>query len=120
MGKRVLVIDDDPGILETVEGVLALEGYEVDLAWDGAQALQKVSVFLPSLIMLDIMMPQMDGYAVAAELQRNGWRPAIPLIVMTADGRAAAKASQIGAEGYVVKPFAIDTLVREVARLIGP
>jgi CheY-like chemotaxis protein len=66
------------------------------------------------------MMPVMDGYAVAAELERQGWRPGIPIIVITADGRAPMKAAQVHAEGYLAKPFDIDDLIDEVARVIGP
>jgi CheY-like chemotaxis protein len=120
MTTRVLVVDDDVGILETIEGVLELEGYEVELARDGVEAIQKVSAHPPALLLLDIMMPQMDGFAVAAELQRQGWHPAIPIIVLTADGRAAAKAAQIGAQGYVQKPFALETFIKEVTRVVGP
>lgn len=120
MVKHVLVVDDDPGILETIEGVLELEGYEVELARDGIEALQKVDVRVPGLIIIDIMMPRMDGYGLASELQRRGLRPGIPLIVLTADGRAAVKAAQIGADDYIEKPFSLDAFVQTVARIITP
>lgn len=120
MGNHILVVDDDAGILEAIEGVLDLEGYTVEVAHDGVEALQKVNANHPALILLDIMMPQMDGFAVAAALEREGLRATIPLIVLTADGNAAAKAARVGAAGYVTKPFGLDALIQEVVRVIGP
>lgn len=120
MSNHILVVDDDPGILEAIEGVLDLEGYIVEVAHDGVEALHKVKHNPPGLILLDIMMPRMDGFAVAADLERQGLRSMIPLIVLTADGNAAAKAARIGAAGYVTKPFALDALLQEVVRVIGP
>ena len=120
MHNHILVVDDDAGILEAIEGVLDLEGYLVEVAHDGVEALHKVKLNSPSLILLDIMMPQLDGFAVAADLERQGLRSTIPLIVLTADGNAAAKAARIGAAGYVTKPFTLDGLLQEVNRVIGP
>jgi CheY-like chemotaxis protein len=120
MTRHVLVVDDDPGILETIEGVLELEGYEVDLAHDGLEALQKVTTRPPALIVLDIMMPRMDGFGLVAELERQGLHPAIPTIVLTADGRAPAKAARLGAHGYVEKPFTIEAFLQEVMRVLSP
>lgn len=119
MSRRVLIVDDDLGILETIQGMLELEGYEVDLARDGVEALQQVARKVPELIILDIMMPRMDGYTMASELQRQGLRGSIPLIVLTADGRAAEKAARIGANGYLEKPFVLDKFIGEVARVLG-
>jgi CheY-like chemotaxis protein len=117
---RVLVIDDDPGVQRTVQGILEDEGYEVMAADDGLDALAKLDGFFPSLILLDITMPRMDGYTFAEELQRLGLHTRLALVVLTADGRARQKAQRVGAVGYLHKPFAIDQLVAAVVRAVGP
>ena len=118
MSKPVLVVDDDRAIREILEEALADEGYEVDLAGDGVEAIDKVNHRRPELILLDWMMPRMDGEAFADELDRRGLRPAIPILILTAAGNAQQKAERIGAEGYVTKPFELPRLLDEVARLV--
>lgn len=119
MGKLVLVVDDDSGIRDVLADALDLEGYEVILASNGREALARVDETTPALIVLDIMMPGMDGFAVAADLERRAMRPGVPILVLTADGRAAEKAARMGAEGYIQKPFAVSALLQEVARIVG-
>jgi CheY-like chemotaxis protein len=118
LGKLVLVVDDDAGLQETLQAALEFEDYEVVVAEDGLVALEKLSAVTPDLILLDIMMPRMDGYAFAKELQRRGLRASIPVVILTADGRARQKAAQIGADGYIEKPFDIPDFLDEVARHI--
>lgn len=120
MNKRVLVVDDDPGIRQTLQDALELEGYEVVVARNGVEALDQLDNDLPSLMILDIMMPIMDGYAVAASLKTRGLRPQVPVLVLTADRQAAKRASDLGADAYLEKPFALDDLLREVDRIIRP
>jgi CheY-like chemotaxis protein len=119
MSTTILVVDDDPLIRLTVSGILEDEGYTVVSAGDGLEALAKLAELQPAVILLDITMPRMDGYAFAAELARRGLRQAVPVIVLTADGRAPEKAAQLGAEGYLAKPFTLPTLLAEVARVTG-
>jgi CheY-like chemotaxis protein len=119
MTTTILVVDDDPLIQLTVCGILEDEGYTVVCAGDGAEALAMLAEVQPTAILLDITMPRMDGYAFAAELVRRGLREALPVIVLTADGRAPEKAAQLGAEGYLAKPFTLPTLLAEVARVAG-
>jgi CheY-like chemotaxis protein len=117
VGKRVLVVDDDPGLQQALEAILQLEGYEVTTARDGLDALEKVDHSQPALILLDLMMPRMDGFTFAEELKQRGLRAQIPIIVLTADGRVQQKAEQLGADGGLAKPFDITVLLDEVARL---
>ena len=119
MTATFLVVDDDPLIRMTIGGILEDEGYIVVSAGDGLEALATLGEVRPAAILLDIAMPRMDGYAFAAELARRGLRPVLPLIVLTADGRAAEKAAQLGADGYLAKPFTLPTLLAEVARVAG-
>jgi two-component system response regulator MprA len=120
MAKRVLVVDDDLGMRETLAAALELDGYETTLAADGLAALDLIGSELPALIILDLMMPRMDGFAFAEALTARGLRERVPLLVLTADGRAREKAARIGAEGWLAKPFALADLLERVAALAGP
>jgi two-component system, chemotaxis family, chemotaxis protein CheY len=119
VNRTILVIDDDPIIRLTVTGILEDEGYAVVVAGDGLEALAKVAETRPAAILLDIAMPRMDGFAFVDELARRGLRAGLPIVVLSADGRTAEKAARIGAEGHLAKPFALPTLVAEVARVVG-
>ena len=81
------------------------------------QAIDAIAGRVPSLILLDWMMPRMDGFQFAQELDRRGLRPGIPLILLTADGSGPQKAARVGAESYFAKPFDLPRLLDEVARL---
>jgi CheY-like chemotaxis protein len=119
LDRTVLVVEDDPELLETLEELLETEGYRVTVAKDGLDALAKLGDPLPAVILLDVMMPRMDGYAFAAELERRGLHPGIPILILTADGRAQQKAERIGAAGYLEKPFHLTDLLGQVARFAG-
>jgi CheY-like chemotaxis protein len=118
VADTVLVVDDDAGIQLTVQSILEDEGYEVVIAGDGIDALGKLDGLLPSLILLDITMPRMDGYAFADELSRLGLRAQYPILVLTADGRASEKAARVGAVGYLQKPFTVPGLLDAVAEVL--
>lgn len=108
----ILVVDDDRAILEIVTDVLQYEGYEVETAVDGAQALAAVEQSPPRLVLLDMRMPHVDGWAFARTLRERGIR--LPILVMTAARDAASWAHEIGAEGYLAKPFDINELLDAV------
>lgn len=118
-GKVIMVIDDDVWIRETIQMALEDEGYQVVVASDGRAALDAVERTQPSLIVLDWMMPHLNGPSFAAELTQRGLRPGIPLLLVTADGHAAQKAAQISAEGHMRKPFDLPLLLDTVSRLVG-
>jgi two-component system, chemotaxis family, chemotaxis protein CheY len=109
----ILVVDDDPSILEAVSDLLRLEGYEVATARDGAAALAAVEEQPPSLVLLDMRMPVLDGWGFARALHQRGI--SLPILVMTAARDAAGWAREIGAEGYLAKPFDIGELLDAVA-----
>lgn len=113
----VLIVDDDSGVQETLEAILLFEGYEVAIARDGLEALEWLEQKTPALVLLDLMMPRMDGFTVVKELERRGRRSEIPIVVLTADGRAKEKAEQVGADGYVAKPFELNNLLEEIERV---
>ena len=111
----VLVVDDDPDILEAVCDILEGEGYRVARARNGREALARVDEERPLLILLDHMMPVMDGLAFAQALHRREDHE-IPIVVISADGDPQ-KAAALGARGFLAKPFDIDALLAEVASL---
>ena len=117
--RPILVVDDDPVILKAVEYILSDEGYAVVVAANGKEALDCVSRNPPTLILLDMKMPVMDGWAfVAAYREMPG--PHAPIIVMTAAQDARSRAIEIGADGYIAKPFDLDDILAVVQRQATP
>lgn len=114
----VLVVDDDTSILDTVTAILSGEGYEVVSAASGQEALAAVARKQPLVILLDMRMPVMDGWAVARALRERGI--SVPIVVMTAAESAKRWADEVGAEGYLAKPFGLDELLAAVDRFRGP
>ena len=113
-GSPILVVEDDTSILEMVLQILRSEGYPVVGAKNGAEGLAEVDRHAPSLILLDMRMPRMDGWEFAAALRARGI--ASPVVVMTAADNAKRWADEVGADGYVVKPFEFLELLASVAR----
>jgi len=111
--KKVLIVEDDDDLRQIVQWVLEDEGFMVETAKDGREALDYAMARKPSLVLLDMALPIIDGYGVAAGLHET-YGDTIPILTMTADGRAAEKAKHVGAIGYVSKPFELDTLVNAV------
>jgi CheY-like chemotaxis protein len=112
---RDLVIDDDAGIRDLLDLALADAGYAVALAADGAAALAMVDAVAPDVILLDMRMPVLDGWAFAAAYRRRPGRHA-RIVVMTAARDAPGSAAQIAATGYLAKPFDRADLLTCVAR----
>lgn len=112
---RVLVIDDDEGILGFIRDVLTEEGHEVLEAIDGAEALDLVRRQPPDLILLDMRMPVMDGWQFA-DVYRAMPNSHAPIIVLTAARDAADIAADIHAQGYLAKPFTLDRLLAVVEK----
>jgi CheY-like chemotaxis protein len=113
----ILVVDDDPSIRTTVSEILAMEGYPVETAADGAEALQAVERVQPALVLLDMRMPVMDGWGFARALRDRGLH--LPILVMTAAQNARRWAEEIGADGYLAKPFDLLDLLNAVEQLGG-
>lgn len=111
----ILVVDDDPAILETVSEILDLEGYRVETAANGQEALAALERFRPSLVLLDMRMPVLDGWGFARRLRERGI--SLPILVMTAAQNARRWAEEIGAQDYVSKPFELTELLAAVERV---
>jgi two-component system chemotaxis response regulator CheY len=112
----VLVVDDDPDILDAICDILDGEGYRVARARHGLEALAAVDREPPAIILLDLMMPVMDGLAFAHALRAREQDGGVPIVVISADGNPQ-KAAAVGAKGFLAKPFDIDALLAQVAAI---
>jgi DNA-binding response OmpR family regulator len=115
-GRKVLVIDDEPGIIEIVETNLEGDGFEVISASNGKEGLEKIKQEAPELVVLDVMMPEMDGWEVLRNLERDPETAGLPVIMLTAK---AADEDYIygleeGAVEYITKPFLPQELVNRI------
>ncbi|HYU19965.1 MAG TPA: response regulator transcription factor [Chloroflexota bacterium] len=115
--RRVLLVDDEPRILDPVRMNLELEGFEVYEANTGLEALDKIRRVMPDLVVLDVMMPEMDGFETLRELRRFSTVPVIMLTVK-ADERDVARGLELGADDYVAKPFSQVVLVARVKAVL--
>ena len=121
MAKYVLIVDDAPNIVLSLEFLMKKEGYEVYSVSNGEEAMAAIEAKTPDLILLDVMMPRKDGYEVCQELRANQDWNDIKIIMLTAKGRDVEreKGLALGADDYVTKPFATQELVRKVKTLLG-
>jgi CheY-like chemotaxis protein len=112
----VLVVDDDPDLREIVQMMLSGSGYQVRCAANGKEAVEAVAKRMPAVVLLDMLMPVMDGWQCAREL-RARYGHGVPIVVVTAAEHARARADQIeGIDDVLSKPFDMDDLLRVVAR----
>ncbi|HKX33076.1 MAG TPA: response regulator transcription factor [Blastocatellia bacterium] len=120
MSKRLLVVDDDPGLLRAVAETLRTEGYEVTTARRGAEALVRIAESLPDLIVSDIRMPGMDGYELVRNLRASARTKLIPIVFLTAKDETADRIAgfRSGVDAYLTKPFEPDELVAVVANIL--
>ena len=116
MGRKILVVDDEAVLVETIAYNLEQAGYQVITAADGASALEVARRDSPDLIILDIMLPEMDGLEVCRQLRRDGGTTATPIIMLTAKGDEIDKVVglEVGADDYVTKPFGMEELLARV------
>ncbi len=113
----VLVVDDDPDILEAICDILGTEAYRVARARNGLEALERVDAERPDVILLDLMMPVMDGVTFAQALRQRPTVADVPILVISADGNPQ-RAASVNARGYLAKPFDIDALLGHVAAIV--
>ncbi len=124
-GKYVLIVDDDPDLVETVAMMLESKGFEVGKAYDGIEGEEAIKKRRPDVLVLDVMMPRKNGYELCKELKSNKWTSDIPVILLTAVGEAVPTTSYSHAEGmateaedFIPKPVDAATLVEAVQRLV--
>lgn len=113
----ILVADDDPQLLRLITRNLQLEGYEVLAASDGQQALEAIEARVPELVLLDVMMPRLDGFSVAERVREFS---SVPIIIVTARGQDQDKIRGLdaGADDYLTKPFSVDELLARVRAVL--
>lgn len=121
MSKRILIIDDEPSIVISLEFLMGREGYEVRVARDGEAGLAAVRSDCPDLVVLDVMMPKLDGFAVLAAIRADPDLAATRVLMLTAKGREAEqrKGLELGADAYMPKPFSTRDLVAKVKALLA-
>jgi two-component system response regulator MprA len=117
-GTKLLVVDDEPAVRESLKRALALEGYSIELAEDGADALARVAGDEPDAIVLDILMPNVDGLTVCRRLREGGSR--VPILILTARDSVGDRVTGLdaGADDYLVKPFALEELLARIRALL--
>ncbi|MFF3491495.1 response regulator transcription factor [Streptomyces sp. NPDC002795] len=115
---RILIVDDEPAVLEALQRSLAFEGYDTEVAVDGADALEKVASYRPDLVVLDIQMPRMDGLTAARRMRATG--STTPILMLTARDTVGDRVTGLdaGADDYLVKPFELDELFARVRALL--
>ncbi|EPX86474.1 Response regulator [Rubellimicrobium thermophilum DSM 16684] len=121
MGRRVLLIEDEPNIVEALSFILTRDGWTVHAHADGATAMERVRSGSPEVIVLDAMLPGLSGFEVLRALRADPATAAIPVLMLTARGQEKDRhlALRLGATGFMTKPFANAELVAEVRRLAG-
>jgi len=120
MAKYILIVDDAPNIVLSLEFLMKKEGYDVHSVSNGEEAMTAIAEKIPDLILLDVMMPRMDGYEVCQELRANPDWQDIKILMLTAKGRDVEreKGLALGADDYVTKPFSTQELVEKVNTLL--
>jgi DNA-binding response OmpR family regulator len=118
--KRILVVDDEKDLIEVLTLRLEANGYEVVSAYDGQDGLDKAKREKPDLIILDLMLPKMDGYKVCGLLKSNSRYNKIPIILFTARAQEADKklGEELGGDAYINKPFEPQTLLAKIKELL--
>ena len=120
MPKEILIVDDEPSIVIPIQFLMEQQGYSVLVAENGEDALDAIYKYKPDLILLDIMLPRIDGYEVCEIVRLNPDYRNIKIIFLTAKGREVeiAKGLALGADAYITKPFSNTELVAKVKELL--
>ncbi|RLA35320.1 MAG: two-component system response regulator [Gammaproteobacteria bacterium] len=120
MSANILIVDDEPNIVLSLEYLMKKAGYTVRTAVNGEQALRDIEQQRPDLVLLDVMMPRVNGYAVCHALRENPDYRGIRILMLTARGRQVEqeKGMALGADGYVTKPFSTRALLDRVQALL--
>lgn len=122
MPHKILIVDDDPNILMSLEFLMRKNGYKVLIARNGKEALELVSEHSPDLLLLDIMMPDVDGYEICKRVKNNKLHRHARVIFISAKTKESdiQKGYQAGADLYITKPFGTKDLVKKVSDILSP
>jgi DNA-binding response OmpR family regulator len=121
MGKRILIVDDEPNIVVSLEWLMNREGFETLVAGDGEAALAAVEQGAPDLVILDVMLPTMNGFEVCQRIRSDPRWNGVKILILSAKGRdtEVAKGLGLGADAYVTKPFSTKDLVAQIKQMVG-
>lgn len=120
MSHRVLIVDDEPNIVISLEYLMKKEGFEVAVATDGEAALRLAAQFVPDLVLLDVMMPKKSGFEVCETLRADPALAGVKIVMLTAKGRETeiTKGMALGADSYITKPFSTKDLILRIKSLL--
>lgn len=118
--KKILIVDDEPNIVMSLEYIFKKENFEVFIARDGAEALDIIENKLPDIVLLDIMMPNVDGYQVLHHLKSTAVLNTIKVVFLSAKNKISdiELGLELGADKYISKPFSTKKIVKEVKKLL--
>lgn len=121
MASKILIADDEQNIVISLEFLMKREGFEVSIAQDGEEAVEKIRAELPDLVLLDVMMPKKSGFEVCQEVKADPALQSVRILMLTAKGRdtEVAKGLALGADAYMTKPFSTRELVERVRNLLA-
>ena len=119
--KKILIVDDEPNIVMSLEYTFKKKGFEVFIARDGSEALEILENNIPDIILLDVMMPKVDGYQTIKLIKENEKLKHIKVVFLSAKSKSSdiEKGLSLGADKYLLKPFSVKNLVSEVNELLG-
>jgi DNA-binding response OmpR family regulator len=122
VGQKILIVDDEPAIVASLEFLLGRGGYDVRVARNGEEALTEAESFDPALVLLDVMMPKLNGYEVCRRIRQGPRGREVKIVMLTARGRDVdvQKGMALGADLYVTKPFSTKELIAHVNSLLAP
>ncbi len=118
---KILIVDDEPNIVTALEFLLEREGFQVEKAYNGVSALERAGTFLPDIVVLDVMMPGMDGFEVARQMRQTPALEYTKIVFLTAKGAQRDKEAGYanGAEYYMIKPFDNDLFVHTIHEIMA-
>jgi DNA-binding response OmpR family regulator len=121
MGKKILIVEDEPNIVVPLQFIMKENGYDVSVAFSGEEAVDAIGESIPDLILLDIMLPGMDGFELCQMIRQKAEWKKIRIIFLTALGREAdmAKGMALEADAYITKPFSNKEVVEKVRELVS-
>ena len=119
-GKKILIVEDEEDVMELIHCNLAKEGFNCDAAYNGQEALKKAQAMLPDLVLLDLMLPEVDGLEVCKKLKSSPQTEHIPIVMVTAKSDEAdiVTGLELGADDYITKPFSPKVLVARVRAVL--
>lgn len=122
MSKTILIVDDDPGVRSLLQTSFGKTNFSVQTAENGSDALRKAQATRPDLILLDLVLPDMDGFSVCESLKKHRQTRSIPILVLSGLGNelCCLTALECGADGYIAKPFHLPHLITQVNKLLQP